>query len=74
MYKINKTINNVEKLEQKLFKELYIREREHLQEWIANNPSCLNKEDWTKIFEFMLQHVPKFEAAFKKPIKLLSRK
>lgn len=44
MYKINKTINNVVKLEQKLFKELQIREREHLQEWIAKNPEMLGEE------------------------------
>lgn len=44
MYKINKTNNNVLKLEQKLFKELQIREREHLQEWIAKNPEMLGEE------------------------------
>jgi hypothetical protein len=44
MYKINKSTNNVEKLEQKLFKELKIREREHLQEWIAKNPEMLGEE------------------------------
>lgn len=36
--------------------------------------SVFNEEDWNKMFEFMVQHVPKFEAAFKKPIQLLSRK
>ena len=44
MYKINKSTNNVEKLEQKLFKELKIRERDHLQEWIAKNPEMLGEE------------------------------
>lgn len=44
MYKINKSSNNVVKLEQKLFKELQIREREHLQEWIAKNPEMLGEE------------------------------
>jgi hypothetical protein len=44
MYKISKTKNNVTKLEQRLFKELHIREREHLQEWIANNPEMLGEE------------------------------
>lgn len=44
MYKINKSNNNVVKLEQKLFKELHIREREHLQEWIAKNPEMLGEE------------------------------
>jgi hypothetical protein len=44
MYKINKNTNNVEKLEQKLFKELKIKERDHLQEWIAKNPEMLGED------------------------------
>jgi hypothetical protein len=44
MYKINKSTNNVEKLEKKLFKELKIKERDHLQEWIAKNPEMLGEE------------------------------
>ena len=36
--------------------------------------SVFNEVDWNKMFEFMVQFVPKFEAAFKKPIQLLSRK
>ena len=36
--------------------------------------SVFNEEDRYKMFGFMCQHVPKFEAAFKKPIQLLSRK
>ncbi len=44
MYRINKTSNNVVKLEQRLFKELHIKEREHLQEWIAKNPDMLGEE------------------------------
>lgn len=44
MYRINKANNNVIKLEQRLFKELHIKEREHLQEWIAKNPEMLGEE------------------------------
>lgn len=44
MYRIDKTSNNVIKLEERLFKELKIREREHLQEWIAKNPEMLGEE------------------------------
>jgi hypothetical protein len=44
MYRINKATNNVIKLEQRLFKELHIKEREHLQEWIAKNPEMLGEE------------------------------
>jgi len=44
MYRINKLENNVVKLEKRLFKELQIKEREHLQEWIAKNPEMLGEE------------------------------
>jgi len=44
MYRINKTTNDVIKLEQRLFKDLKIKEREHLQEWIAKNPDMLGEE------------------------------
>lgn len=44
MYIINKSTNRIEKIESTTFKQLGFREREHLQEWIANNPSCLNEE------------------------------
>lgn len=44
MYKVNKKANTVSKLEQKLFKDLHISERKHLQEWIANNPEMLGEE------------------------------
>ena len=44
MYRIDKQENNVEKLEPRLFKDLKIRERDHLQEWIAKNPEMLGEE------------------------------
>lgn len=44
MYIINKEENRINRLEQKTFSELKFREREHLQEWIANNPSSLGEE------------------------------
>lgn len=44
MYIINKSTNRIEKIESTTFKQLGFREREHLQEWIANNPSCLNED------------------------------
>lgn len=44
MYLINKEENRISKLKQKTFSELKFREREHLQEWIANNPSSLGEE------------------------------
>ena len=44
MYRIDKSKNRIEKIESTTFKKLGFKEREHLQEWIANNPSCLNEE------------------------------
>ena len=44
MYRINKSDNNITKLEQRLFSDLGFREREHLQEWIAKNPDVLGED------------------------------
>lgn len=44
MYRINQSRKTVTKLEKKLFKDLHIKEREHLQEWIANNPEMLGED------------------------------
>jgi len=41
MYRINKSTNDIEKLDERLFKDLGFRERDHLQEWIAKNPEVL---------------------------------
>jgi len=43
MYIIDKEENRISKLEEKTFHELKFRERENLQEWIANNPSSLGE-------------------------------
>ncbi|KQC33028.1 hypothetical protein AAU57_06605 [Nonlabens sp. YIK11] len=44
MYKINTLTNDIEKLEERLFKDLGFRERDHLQEWIAKNPEVLGED------------------------------
>jgi RecB family endonuclease NucS len=44
LYRIDRPSNNITKLESKQFKELRIRERDHLQEWIAKNPEVLGEE------------------------------
>lgn len=44
MYKINQLTNDIEKLEERLFKDLGFRERDHLQEWIAKNPEVLGED------------------------------
>lgn len=36
--------------------------------------SIFNEQDWDKMIAFMVKIVPKFEAAFKKPIQELSRR
>lgn len=44
MYLVDNENNNIVKIESKTFSELGYREREHLQEWIAKNPSCFGEE------------------------------
>lgn len=44
MYRIDRTANRIKPLERKTFAELQFRERDHLQEWIANHPSVLGEE------------------------------
>jgi len=44
MYLINKEENNIEKLEEVSFKSAGFKERQHLQEWIAKNPTSLGEE------------------------------
>tara|TARA_R110002074_G_scaffold349634_1_gene520342 strand:- start:128468 stop:129589 length:1122 start_codon:yes stop_codon:yes gene_type:complete len=45
MYRINKDINNISRIEESTFSDLGFREREHLQEWIAKNPDVLGEPD-----------------------------
>lgn len=45
MYQIDKKHNKINRLEEKSFSDLGFREREHLQEWIAKDPSCLGDEE-----------------------------
>ncbi len=42
MYKIDRTKNEVVKLDQRLFSDVDIKERQNLQEWIAKNPEILD--------------------------------
>ena len=44
MYRINKKENSIVKLEERLFSELGFKERENLQEWVADNPQVLGEE------------------------------
>lgn len=44
MFIVNKETNRINKIESKTFHEFGFKEREHLQEWIANYPDCLGEE------------------------------
>ena len=44
MYQINKVQNKITKLKECTFSELKFKEREHLQEWLADNPGSLGEE------------------------------
>ena len=44
MYKIHKEKNRIERLENRSFVELGFKERENLQEWIANDPQVFGEE------------------------------
>lgn len=44
MYRINRSDNTISKIEKKKFSELGFKERDNLQEWIANNPEALGEE------------------------------
>ena len=44
MYLIDESVNRINRIERKTFSELNFRERDHLQEWIANEPSSLGED------------------------------
>jgi Domain of unknown function (DUF4268) len=44
MFKIDRNSNSITPLQMATFGELGYRERAHLQEWIAKNPSCLGED------------------------------
>ena len=44
MFVLNKSLNKIDKIESKTFHEFGFKEREHLQEWIADYPECLGEE------------------------------
>lgn len=45
MFVIDKDSNRIRKIEKRKFADLCFREREHLQEWIANNPMALSNNE-----------------------------
>ena len=44
MFQVNRSKNRLKKLEEKRFSDLNLREREHLQEWLANQSDALGEE------------------------------
>ena len=43
MFQVNRSQNRLKKLEEKRFSDLALRERDHLQEWLANQPDALGE-------------------------------
>lgn len=44
MFRVDRSLNRIQRLEQKRFTDLNLRERGHLQEWLANLPDALGEE------------------------------
>ena len=44
MFKIDSSSNRISRIQSKSFSELGFKEREHLQEWLANEPNALGEE------------------------------
>lgn len=44
MFVLDKQTNQLIKIHSKTFHEFGFKEREHIQEWIANNPECLGED------------------------------
>jgi hypothetical protein len=44
MYRINREENSISPLDQRSFSSLQLRERQHLQEWIAKHPTVLGED------------------------------
>src|SRR5690606_8363900 len=44
MYVIDRTANRISKIQQKLFNDVGLREREHLQEWLAYAPMAFGED------------------------------
>ena len=44
MFQVNRSENRLKKLEVKRFSDLALRERDHLQEWLANQPDALGED------------------------------
>lgn len=44
MFQVDRSQNRLRRLEQRRFGELNLREREHLQEWLAHQPDALGEE------------------------------
>lgn len=44
MFRVDLNQNRLSRLSQKRFSDLNLRERDHLQEWLANQPDALGEE------------------------------
>ena len=44
MFRINRQTNRLEPIQEATFSALQFREREHVQEWLANHPEAFGEE------------------------------
>lgn len=44
MFRVDRTSNRLSRLTQQSFRDLAVRERDHLQEWLANQPDALGED------------------------------
>lgn len=61
MFVIDKESNRIEKINEKKFVDLGFKEREHLQEWIANNPMALSNNNPEKSLLIIQKEFDNFE-------------
>lgn len=68
MFQVNRDHDRLVKLEERTFSSLKFREREHLQEWLAELPSTLGEE--LLIFQKEFDGLPSFRMNFHSSLKL----
>lgn len=67
MFKVDRSGNRLRRLDQRRFADLNLRERDHLQEWMAN------REVWPDMIAWLSDHIQKLETAFSEALARLNR-
>ncbi len=60
MFRVDRSSNRISRLTQKRFGDLALRERDHLQEWLANQPDALGEEVSVRRRRLLLPRLPPF--------------